>query len=557
MSIRRIYLLRSANWWILVTACSVRCACLLAAALLLVSQAARAAEGNPPELRVALVIGNDAYEKLPPLTQAVADAQRMSAALKQCGFKVELGENLSHGAMQRALIEFAKQLEDAGDGRVGLFYFAGHGIQAGGHNYLLGIDSFPLSDDSDELDGEALDAAHVLAKMAAVGDRTMLILDACRDNPLPPQARKSGGATRTIGAPRGLAPPKRLPAGSLTIYAADADQKAVDGLFTAALAQHILTPDLEIREMLRRTREEVVELSRGQIEGQEYQRPAVYDTMTSTFTFVPTSWSMTTPAPPVQVGPAEGRNFINAAQQEMVWIRPGAFTMGSPAGEEGRSSDETAHRVTLTRGYWLGKHEVTQSSYKAVMGTNPSAFKRVGLKAPVENVKWVEAREFCVKLTEREKQARRLPTGYEYRLPTEAQWEYACRAGTQTLFGVGDGKSLSSQQANFNGNLEKTCEVGQYAPNRWGLHDMHGNVWEWCEDGYGDYPAGGVIDPKGDSTSSRRTFRGGGWLDTASYCRAARRYRSGLDHQSSSVGIRVALVPSIQESGRDEKTGEE
>ena len=236
---------------------------------------------------------------------------------------------------------------------------------------------------------------------------------------------------------------------------------------------------------------------------------------------------------------------------EMVGIEPGTFIMGSPENELGRDSNETQHEVTLTKGYWMGKYEVTQAQYEAIMEVNPSHFVYRGANRPVECVSWNDAMEFCAKLTAREKAAGRLPAGYEYTLPTEAQWEYACRAGTTTA--LNNGKNLSRKDACpemdevgwylLNSDDEETYPVGRKRANFWGLYDMHGNVWEWCLDWYGTYPSSSVTDPTGPSTGSSRVMRGGGWDFYARYNRSA--YRDSYSPNGSyySIGFRVALAP--------------
>ena len=210
----------------------------------------------------------------------------------------------------------------------------------------------------------------------------------------------------------------------------------------------------------------------------------------------------------------------NDVNLEMIWIKPGVFTMGSPENELGRNDDEIQHEVTLSEGYWLGKYEVTQNQYKAVMGVNPSFFK--GANLPVECVGWDDANNFCAKLTAREREAGRLPKGYEYTLPTEAQWEYACRAGTTTAFN--NGKDIPSADQRWNQpcpNLDEvgwcqynsdgtTHSVGQKLPNAWGFYDMHGNVLEWCLDccDFGRGPGKGIItDTYRDGITSGRTLK--------------------------------------------------
>ena len=239
---------------------------------------------------------------------------------------------------------------------------------------------------------------------------------------------------------------------------------------------------------------------------------------------------------------------------ELVVIAPGRFTMGSPASELNRGSAEGPQtQVTISKPFLLGKYEVTQAQWEAVMGSNPSHFKG-DPDLPVEQVSWEDALAFCRKLTARAKKL----NGLAFSLPTEAQWEYACRAGTSTPFHYGN--ELRSGMANFGGRYEylagqgqtenksgtylrKTTRVGSYRANAWGLYDMHGNVWEWCLDWWGDkLPGGSAVDPRGPSTGSVRVYRGGGWCDDGQYCRSADRYGSAPTSRCNYLGFRVALV---------------
>jgi formylglycine-generating enzyme required for sulfatase activity len=201
---------------------------------------------------------------------------------------------------------------------------------------------------------------------------------------------------------------------------------------------------------------------------------------------------------------------------------------------------ETQRQVTLTKGFYLGKYEVTQAQWEKVMRSDPSRFK--GTDRPVESVSWNDAVDFCKKLTEMEKKAGRVPEGMAYQLPTEAQWEYACRAGTTTVYSSGD--SISSSNANYAWNVGKTTPVGKYLPNPWGFHDMHGNVWELCADWWGDYPSGAVTDPEGPASGSYRVLRGGSWLSDGSDLRSARRTNSGPSYHGRNLGFRVGFLPS-------------
>jgi formylglycine-generating enzyme required for sulfatase activity len=250
-----------------------------------------------------------------------------------------------------------------------------------------------------------------------------------------------------------------------------------------------------------------------------------------------------------------------AVPTNLVVIPAGSFVMGSPASEPARWSDETQHTVTLTKGFCMGKFEVTQAEYLAVMGNNPS-YCTGDLSRPVERVSWHDATNYCAQLTARERSAGRLPARYVYRLPTESEWEYACRVGTTTAFHYG--AALRSGMANFDGHYEyppcggstvycvnpsgiylaRTTSVGSYAPNAWGLYDMHGNVLEWCQDWYGVYPSGSVSDPQGAPTGSDRVVRGGNWINYAFICRSARRdYDSPTSRYGYGLGFRVVLAP--------------
>ena len=228
---------------------------------------------------------------------------------------------------------------------------------------------------------------------------------------------------------------------------------------------------------------------------------------------------------------------------EMIWVKPGTFMMGSPKSEQGHRGNETQHQVTLSKGFYLGKHEVTQAQWERVMGSNPSKFK--GADSPVENVTWTDAVAFCKKLAEMETKAGRVPEGMAYQLPTEAQWEYACRAGTTTAYSWGDTITKTNANYDYDGKngLGGTTPVGKYPANPWGFHDMHGNVWEWCADWYGDYPSGAVRDPLGPAVGSDRVVRGGCWSEKASDARCAIRDGS-VPVLRDYLGFRLSLRPS-------------
>jgi len=219
------------------------------------------------------------------------------------------------------------------------------------------------------------------------------------------------------------------------------------------------------------------------------------------------------------------------------WCPPGTFMMGSPANELNRIDNKSQHQATLSKGFWMLETEVTQQMWENVMGNNPSSNK--GLNLPVTNVSWNDCQEFIQKLNVLLAGTPGAPAGYTFSLPTEAQWEYACRAGTTTAYHFGD--TLTQQQANFGSREAK--EVGSYPANAWGLKDMHGNVWEWCLDWYGNYPSGAVTDPTGAERGWLRVIRGGSWYFIARDCRSAFR-NSGdpADRFFHDIGLRLSLV---------------
>jgi len=251
--------------------------------------------------------------------------------------------------------------------------------------------------------------------------------------------------------------------------------------------------------------------------------------------------------PDVDKHKTAGKVITNRFGMTFIYIPPGTFMMGSPKDEPERYDDEKLHEVTLTRRFYMQTKTVTQGQWKAVMGYNPSYFKDCGDNCPVENVSWNDAHEFIRKLNELDR------GGNTYRLPTEAEWEYACRAGTITPFAFG--KCLSTDEANYNGNypLEgcpkgkyrgKMIPVGSLKANDWGLYDMHGNVWEWVQDWYGDYPSGSVTDPVGPERGSGRVLRGGSWNNFAAICRSAYRSRSVPVNRYGSIGFRLSFSRS-------------
>jgi formylglycine-generating enzyme required for sulfatase activity len=245
--------------------------------------------------------------------------------------------------------------------------------------------------------------------------------------------------------------------------------------------------------------------------------------------------SLTVPKPdPAGVKPAPAKlevtKVVATIEKELMLIPAGKFMMGSPMYEKGRNENEKQHEVSLTKPFYMGKYEVTQEQYEAVMGNNPSS-KTKGAKLPVTDVSWNDCQEFIKKLNTK--------TNGGYRLPTEAEWEYACRAGTTTTYSYGD--AITSKNLNFkDSGTGKPVAVGTFQPNAFGLHDMHGNVWEWCEDWYGDYPIGSLIDQKGPGTGTYHVLRGGSFCDDVSKVRSSNRFYNSPSTQLNDFGFRLA-----------------
>jgi len=238
---------------------------------------------------------------------------------------------------------------------------------------------------------------------------------------------------------------------------------------------------------------------------------------------------------------------VNGVDYTFCWCPAGCFLMGSPETEENHQVGEKQQEVTLSHGFWMLETEVTQEMWKSLMAKNPSFYK--GDNLPVEKVSWNDCQEFVEKLN----QETGIPAGFKVSLPTEAQWEYACRAGTETPFSFGS--QLNGDKANCDGRypygtetsgpcLARTAVVKSYDPNEWGLYDMYGNVREWCSGWYGEYQNDKVTDPAGPENGTFRVERGGGWFDTPSYCRSASRIKHNPAIRNDFLGFRLALVPN-------------
>jgi len=637
------------------------------------------------ENRVALVVGNGSYN-MAPLKNPVNDATDIAQSLQQLGFEVIRGTDLNRKQLRQHIREFGGLLKKAD---VGFFYFAGHGIQFDGENYLIPVSTDMQSED--EVVDEAISVSSVLHKMEGAGNAiNIVVLDACRNNPFASSFRSvTRGLTRLDG-----------PTGSIIAYATAPGKIASDGsgkngLYTQHLLNYIHQPGMSIEQVFKKVRVGVIGDTGGKqipwenssllgdfyfvkkandikdsdpinyelrfwksadksasrsfyqaylekypdghfsdlaerklkqfdfghltirsnvfndrikIDG-EYRgssqldielKPGEHSVEVSKEGFEPYKINVVVkgnekqllnvqlktlskddnkpkrqidrPIPQVMVAPQkvakitkqevkpnlESEKLFN---MEFIKVPAGCFMMGSPFSEEGRLHDELQHEVCISKDYWLGKYEVTQEQWQSVMGKNPAYFKGCGANCPVEEVSWNDIQSFIFRLNDK--------TGLNYRLPTEAEWEYAVRAGSRTATYKNDPEWIGTNNvpdlndiAWYSGNSEikykggKYCQdwedkqfeafrcgthpVGQKQPNAWGFYDMIGNVWEWTNDRYGRYSSKQKQDPQGPKKGVMRVSRGGNWSDSIQQNRSAARYGFGVRTKQNNLGFRLA-----------------
>lgn len=586
--------------------------------------------------RVALVIGNSAYEYATPLANPKNDANALAAALERLGFEVVKGVDLKRSEFERTVRDFARTVRGAD---AALLFYAGHGLQVNGRNYLAPIDA-KLSDEVD-LEFEALRLETVLSQMEREVKTNLVFLDACRDNPLARNLARSMG-TRSASVGRGLA---RVDSGigTLIAFATEPGNVALDGdgnnsPFTSALLKHIETPGLDIAQMMRRVRRDVMKLTA------ERQVPWNNSSLTGDFYFAgPTDQKQASveddgklaalkkelealkaqkarpppqsaqeiialrkelealkkrldrkpaakadeekvavgvfpekpKAPPAADVKRKSSRMLKPGEEfqecnecpMMVVLPPGEFTMGAPNDTLERGLGETPqHRVTIAKAFAVGKFEVTKAQFETFVrqtghkadncwtSENDEWKKRSNRSFrnpsfpqskndPVVCVDWNDAKAYVEWLSEQ--------TRSSYRLLSEAEWEYAARAGTVSPFYTGH--TITTDQANFDGrytyngsrkgrNRKKTVKVGTFPANAFGLHDMHGNVGEWVEDcanlSYRGAPSDGSARTDGDCT--KRLNRGGAWVSKPDRLRSAYRFAQFYYIRSYSGGLRVA-----------------
>ncbi len=518
--------------------------------------------------RTALVIGNSNYEQS-PLRNPANDSRAMGNTLKDLGFDVTLQFNLNLRQMNEAVRGFGQKIKDGG---VGLFYFAGHGVQVDGVNYLAPVGARVEKEQDVKI--KMLDIGKVTAEMeAAKNGLNVLILDACRDNPFVRAFRSPSPGLAPINASSGTYIAFASAPGTTA-----SDGEGENGLYTQELLTNLKQPGLRLEDIFIRTRVSVKKKSNdkqapwenGALEGvvilnikgdadstaaaaegakqfPKIRYSGIPLSALRSGKFTTASVDEKGQVTKREAGPAPFylEDLGGGVKLEMVYIRGGSFQMGSPSNEPEREEDEIQHPVRVSS-FWMGRYEVTQAQWIAVMGRLPECLAgsdNLGDYIPLTCIRWAEAQEFIAKLNELLK----LDKERGYSLPREAEWEYAARGGTKTPFPYGE--TIAPGLENYNWETayakgpthtrerEYLGKVGSYVANPFGLYDMLGNASEWCEDWLDEYPTaskGEQLDPTGPAEGYKHIVRGGDYGSSAARCRPASR-----------AGILPAFRPSI------------
>jgi formylglycine-generating enzyme required for sulfatase activity len=520
---------------------------------------------EPPRVvdRWAVLIGVDDYANANDLQYCGADQTALRERLLAAGFRSEnvvlLHDKATENKYRPSRGNIEQQLRlvinsaEADDLLV--VGFSGHGVSVAGKSYLCPSDA-ALGDPTTlvSLDGVYEQLRNCAARLKLV------VVDACRNDPTLGGGRSFSATEGTKQLARSLQALK-LPEGVVLLNSCAPGEisweeqtfghgvymhyvlEAMDGAADSDGDGAVSLDELQ-RHAGARTKAYVI----GKFN--QSQRPFFRcegESEVMDFALLPVRPGILPPGSPLAPAPGDAspdNTITNSIGMKLTLIPAGEFLMGSPPGEaDAEDAEQPQHRVRITKPFYLGVHEVTQSQWQAVMGTTPwngEKFVRNGPDYPAAYVSWIDATEFCRKLSTKE--------GRTYRLPTEAQWEYACRAGTTTKYSFGDNESLSDYawyDKNAGGaNQKYPHAVGLKRPNRWGLYDMHGNVWEWCNDWYSEkyYQLPQAADPSGPVSGTERVYRGGGWSATTARCRSAIRRGSVPNYRIDNQGFRVALL---------------
>ena len=529
----------------------------------------------------ALVVGVSSYragQPLPPLPYTENDANGLAEVLKAGGYDVTLmTQTVGRTKGKEVLAPLSDYIRDQisaildnpflKDDDVIIVAFAGHGVQyemvdANGNKnakfYFCPADAdirrLKTAEDISERNRLIdLGELYTALKNSRAGGK-LLLVDACRNDPNKP------GVARSVASAT-LPPLPPPPGGTAAFFSCSAHQQAFEdaqlrhGVFfhhviealqgdaDSSTTKRAADGQITLAELSEYASSSTYDFVRRKYQGAR-QAPELKGEFRISIPLISVKRSPSSEVPkttPPLSAETTSNEFTNSIGMKLVLIKAGTFMMGSPASEADREDDEAQHRVTLTKDNYLGTTEVTQGQWAAVMGTTPwrgKGFVKEGSNYAATYVSWDDAVEFCKKLSSLD--------GKSYRLPTEAEWEYACRGGTTTAYSFGVDASQLSRYAFFDENAwdqdEKYAhQVGQKLANPFGLYDMHGNVFEWCSDWKGDYPSGSVTDPRGPSGGSNRVYRGGSWNYNARYCRSANRYNNSPGNRINCLGFRVAV----------------
>jgi formylglycine-generating enzyme required for sulfatase activity len=481
--------------------------------------------------RTALVIGNSSY-KSSPLKNHSNDAKDIADKLKKLGFDVVLRTDADKRSMVDGINLFAKKLARS---EVGIFYFAGHGIQINNINYLIPVNSKVESESDVEFEG--INAGRILGKMKEAGNRlNIVVLDACRNNPFARSFRSSAKGLAKMDAPPG----------SIIAYATSPGFLAEDGtgrngVYTGELLKNLENPDLAVQEVFNQTGLDVMKQTNNK------QVPWVSSTPVPKY-FLAQRLGLSAPT-------IQGQSWTDPVTgMEFVWVPAGCYQMGSSSGE---ADGKPVHEVCLD-GFWMAKTEVSNRQYRQFKSDhNSKDYKGVNLNGdnqPAVNVSWEDAKAYAKWLSQK--------TGQKMVLPAKAQWEYAARAGTKTIWYWGNEPDDACRYANVPDDTSKkkfsgfywkkhncndgyagTAPVASFVPNNFGLYDMLGNVWEWCEDVYDNNASSkhGHNNSVVTSGSNSHVACGGGWNNDLWLVRYGNRYGDSGVYRDSDIGFRLCL----------------
>ena len=499
-----------------------------------------AAAVTAQEAKNALLIANGDYARdMGSLKEPIPEARSLKSALESIGFNVTLVQNADRDQMRRALKAFKDKTRSAGG--IAFFHYGGHAMQIKGANYLIPLRA--ALEDEQDVAYNCVNVNDLMDSMA--GDSNVVVLDSCRNNPFAQSAHRGGGE-------RGLAAIGIKPKNSIIVYSASEGNTAQDGVFTPILTKRITEKNRTFSDILISIRNEVQTATSGKQNPGEYRELTQPIYLAGFDASAPVQQAVYTP-------PVRQENRDNTGDRTYrvngvsFTMKPIAAVQGAVLGDNSRSNNQE-HSVSLSA-YYIGQTEVTQELWKAVMGSNPSRFTD-SVKNPVEQVSWYDCIEFCNELTAEimgEEHCVYTIRGSSvtadfsqkgFRLPTEAEWEYAAMGGRNHKYaGTNNDASLKDYAWYDTNSGGKTHEVGTKQANKYGIYDMSGNVWEWCWDWYEPITRSGEQDTSSAASGDNRVVRGGSWENGA--IRAARAFRvSGIPgFRLSDHGLRVACRP--------------